>query len=91
MALVVSWLVWFDLSVSLLAGLFCFVLFRCAHRTLKRMRLPLHTWLGSWPGLCAARIRAALPRCRGWSYVLLNVLLVVFYFIIHRSIVYIGV
>lgn len=29
MALVVSWLVWFDLSVSLLAGLFCFVLFRC--------------------------------------------------------------
>lgn len=80
-------------SFCLFAGwlvLFCSV-FRCAHRTLKRMRLPLHTWLGSWPGLCAARIRAALPECRGWSYVLLNVLLAVFYFIIHRSIVYIGV
>lgn len=34
MALVVSWLVWFDLSVSLLAGLFCFVLCFVVHTEL---------------------------------------------------------
>lgn len=89
MALVVSWLVWFDLSVSLLAGLFCFVLCFVVHTELLSECGYLFT-RGLAAGLVSVEL-AALPECRGWCYVLLNVLLAVFYFIIHRSIVYIGV
>lgn len=51
----------FGLNFHCLLVLFCF-----AHRTLKRMRLPLSMWLGSWPGLSGACIHTALLKCQGW-------------------------